>query len=201
MIPVKLHWKRYADGFQRDAEKPDILRARSGRTDPVTYELAGLENPVVLHLMNCRTDEDCIAFVSRFGPVLQMSNSTLLSNIRELAEGVRARALLSIDKRAHRETGTNFINRMMRGISLRPSYVYSEASGRGRLVMQAASLSHFMAMEFIAIHEAGAVATTCEHCSKIFLTGPLTGRRSHAKYCSDRCRVAAMRARNTVQED
>ncbi|CAN7518908.1 hypothetical protein LJR235_003568 [Pararhizobium sp. LjRoot235] len=201
MIPIKLHWKRCVDGFERDAAKPDILHARSERTDPVTYELADLENPVVLHLMNCQADEDYIAFVSRFGPVMRMSNKTVLSVIRTMAENIKTRALFTIDKRAHRETGANFINRLVRDVSLRPSYVYSEASGRGRLVMQATSLSHFMAMEFIAIHEAGAVATTCEHCDRIFLTGPLTGRRSHAKYCSDRCRVAAMRARNAAKED
>jgi hypothetical protein len=40
------------------------------------------------------------------------------------------------------------------------------------------------------------VETACDHCGGVYWTGHRTGRRSHAKYCSDRCRVAAMRARN-----
>ncbi|AWM23719.1 hypothetical protein AOX55_0000439 [Sinorhizobium fredii CCBAU 25509] len=79
-----------------------------------------------------------------------------------------------------------------------PSFVHS--AGSMRFVLKADTLYDFMVMEVAAIHEAGAAAASCEHCGKIFLTGPLTGRRSHAKYCSDRCRVAAMRARNAAKE-
>jgi hypothetical protein len=80
-----------------------------------------------------------------------------------------------------------------------PSFVYSE--GSMRFVLKADTLYDFMVMEVAAIHEAGASATSCEHCHRMFLTGPLTGRRSHARYCSDRCRVAAMRVRNAAKED
>ncbi|AGA07733.1 hypothetical protein CN151_15730 [Sinorhizobium meliloti] len=201
MIPIKLHWRRYADGFERDAEKPNILRARSERMDPVTYDLADLENPVVLHLMNCRTDEDCIAFMNRFGPLANLKSQQDLWFISRQPEVFRLNAMFTVDKRLFRSDRAHFVNTVMGAISLRPSYVYSDSSGRGRLVLEAATLHDFMMMEFAAIHEAGAVATSCEHCGRIFLTGPLTGRRSHAKYCSDRCRVAAMRARNAAKEE
>jgi hypothetical protein len=46
--------------------------------------------------------------------------------------------------------------------------------------------------------EKGCKLARCANCNDGFLTGPLTGRRSHAKYCSDRCRVAAMRARQAA---
>lgn len=38
-------------------------------------------------------------------------------------------------------------------------------------------------------------AKACLNCEVTIVTGTGTGRRSHAKYCSDRCRVAAMRKR------
>lgn len=201
MIPVKLHWTRFVDGFEQDAGEPDLLRARSERTDPITYELADLENPVVLHLMNCRTDEECIAFINRFGPPNYIEDKQALSNIKRLAEMLRLQAIFTIDKRLFRKDRAHFVNTVMSKISLRPSYVYSEPSGGGRLVLEAATLHDFLILEFAAIHEVGAVATSCEHCDRVFLTGPLTGRRSHAKYCSDRCRVAAMRARNSAKGD
>jgi hypothetical protein len=58
------------------------------------------------------------------------------------------------------------------------------------------SLETFMIMEIAMAATLGAKLGECDHCGDAFLTGPLTGRRSHAKYCSARCRVAAMRARN-----
>lgn len=39
----------------------------------------------------------------------------------------------------------------------------------------------------------GAETMTCGHCRDKYLTGPLTGRRSHSVYCSDACRKAAAR--------
>jgi hypothetical protein len=64
------------------------------------------------------------------------------------------------------------------------------------MLLKCSSLTNFMKMEIAMAAMHGAKLATCEHCGAVFLTGPLTGRRSHAKYCSDRCRVAAMRARN-----
>jgi hypothetical protein len=50
-------------------------------------------------------------------------------------------------------------------------------------------------IEMALAAEHGAVLAKCEHGGEYFLTGPLTGRRLGSKYCSARCRVAAMRAR------
>ena len=68
-------------------------------------------------------------------------------------------------------------------------------NGATRLVLEARNLRAFMALEVASAFEVGAGITHCKHCAVNFLFGPSTGRRSHVKYCSDRCRVAAMRAR------
>jgi hypothetical protein len=62
------------------------------------------------------------------------------------------------------------------------------------------SLRDFMCMECVMIAEAGARLVTCEHCKDYYLTGPRTGRRSHSRYCSDRCRAAAMRKRREEEQ-
>ena len=67
--------------------------------------------------------------------------------------------------------------------------------GRPRMTLQAQTLSAFIMHEAALIVIHGASLKACENCGKLFLTGPATGRRSTAQYCSDRCRVAAMRAR------
>ncbi|MEB3045639.1 hypothetical protein [Rhizobium mulingense] len=201
MIPIKLHWERRVDGFEKDPDRPDELRARSERTDPMIREITDLEDPLVLRLMNCRTDGDFIKFVNRFGSPLRFDDTVLsLSLIRGMADGLRTQALATIGKHLSPHERAHFINEAISNVSLRPAYVYSEETGRGRLILEADTLHTFMMMEHLAAHEAGAVATSCEHCDKLFLTGPLTGRRSHAKFCSDRCRVAAMRARNAAKE-
>ena len=68
--------------------------------------------------------------------------------------------------------------------------------GNPRLVYRVGNLLAFMAMEAALIAEAGAKAKHCENCLTLFIHGPRTGRRSHAEYCSDKCRVAALRKRN-----
>jgi hypothetical protein len=94
-----------------------------------------------------------------------------------------------------------FLNDMMNAddVIVWPSFINS--AGNARFVLRADTLYDFMVLETAVIHEVGAVAMLCEHCHKVVITGPLTGRRAHAKYCSDRCRVAAMRARNAAEED
>ena len=67
-----------------------------------------------------------------------------------------------------------------------------------RLSFSLKSLCALMLREIVMVVEKDARFTTCQQCDKAFLTGPSTGRRSHATYCSDRCRVAAMRARNAA---
>jgi hypothetical protein len=52
-----------------------------------------------------------------------------------------------------------------------------------------------MLMEVAMIVAHDVRVAECEHCGTVFLTGALTWRRAHARFCSDKCRVAAMRAR------
>ncbi|MGI0525757.1 hypothetical protein [Rhizobium giardinii] len=201
MIPtIRLNWKRYTDGFKAHLERPNVFVPQSERIEPLFYEAGDLENPVVLHFINCRSAGNYIAFLSRFGP-LDGGDLVNLKSLIFRAYAFRYNALFTIDNRSAPQERMRFLNTVMKDISLRPTFLSLETTGNGQLVLEAATLDDFMVMELAAIHEAGAVATSCEHCRKAFLTGPRTGRRSHAKYCSDRCRVAAMRARNAAKEE
>ncbi|PCK87034.1 hypothetical protein CPT32_09510 [Rhizobium sophoriradicis] len=206
-----------------------IAEPRSRRTDALLHEAINLEDPIVLRLVNCETDADYITFLNRYGALEQKDISTsdeiigdleytlgsfdkprsggavanviILNVLRDRAlslEGLIKETLWT--GRVDTAYRVRFLNELMdhAEVVVHPHFVH--AADKMRFVLQAATLFDFMVMEVTAAHEAEAVATSCEHCRRIFLTGSLTGRRSHAKYCSDRCRVAAMRARNAAKE-
>ncbi|TGS89483.1 hypothetical protein EN817_03845 [Mesorhizobium sp. M3A.F.Ca.ET.174.01.1.1] len=215
MTPVRLEWQRPADGVdlihdeelakKRSDKDGRTIRARSDRTVPVTYEISNLENPIVAHFLNCRDDKDRAAFVARFGHV-QSDDGWLgfVPWIEHLQEVMRVGLKWSSQtaNTLHPQANSLMNDVTAKRVSLRPSFELAADNANAlRLVLHPDSLASYMVMEIALAHEVGAVATTCEHCGKHFLTGPLTGRRSHAKYCSDRCRVAAMRKRNSSAEE
>ncbi len=234
MIPIRLIWELRTDGFElKDVTCPGgstyrAIQSRTTRTEPLRYEAISLEDPVVLHFINCKADEDFVAFLNRFGDLGREINESDggAPVVRDRSQRKKNRApeskMLSIPLEKLKTYCSNlwrniamttpmaktdtiekvrFLNDMMNadGVTVWPSFINS--AGNARFVLRADTLYDFMMLETAAIHEVGAVAMLCEHCRKLVITGPLTGRRAHARYCSDRCRVAAMRARNAAKGD
>jgi hypothetical protein len=86
-------------------------------------------------------------------------------------------------------------NRTLAAVGLTPRLDTTADGGAVCLALTPRTLADFMIMEVAMVASHGAKLSQCQHCGTQFLTGTLTGRRSHAVYCSDRCRTAAMRAR------
>ncbi|RUW92045.1 hypothetical protein [Mesorhizobium sp. M7A.F.Ca.US.010.02.1.1] len=204
MVPIRLNWRRFPEGEQAQfGDVVDLLQAlKENRLDLVTYELNDLagsaaspDSPIVMHLMNARDDVALDAFQKRFGPLTDPlveggNNSWLTMN------EARERFDLYLRIAPPRPNRIGLVNDLLASVSLRPQVYFPDGAQTPQIVLTAESLYDFMLMEIATIHQVGAVVTACSHCRKLYLTGPLTGRRSHAVYCSDRCRVAAMRARN-----
>lgn len=209
MQPLSVEWERCPDGVEiidrgpAPAAEPNKtrisgphglwLKARSDRRAPVVYEMQNLENPVVMHFLNARTPDDMAAFHSRFGMRGAFSEESL-------EDCFQARNNL-MNFLAHSTTSqiaqaTEVVNLLLEEVQLRPTFDFSGPGKKPVITLHPKLLWHFMAMEIATAASHGAEISQCENCGKFFLTGPLTGRRSHAKYCSDRCRVAAMRKRN-----
>jgi hypothetical protein len=201
MIPIHLEWRRPVDGVDliedESAGEEGMLLARSDRFEPIAFRSHNLEDPLCLRLVNCQSTEDDLKFISRFGfPDTRYARDGryFAGLVRSLKEDLDELLwLTTADDPAQRG---RLANELLKDTALHPSFEYSEATGRNSLVIRASSLADLMSMEACFALEAGAVMTRCAHCNKSYLTGPLTGRRSHSVYCSDRCRVAAMRARN-----
>ena len=186
---------------RRDRDERSLV-ARSKRMEAVPYSIEDLEDPFALRLVNCNDDDSLVAFTSRFGiPV----NGNIDEEPQAIPERMDVEALhslkstlieiLSLNNFPNSVEKAAYASQETRGIALHPSIEF--LGNRNALVMRPKHFSELMMMEAIFAFEAGAVLTRCGHCDKAYLTGPLTKRRSHAVYCSDRCRVAAMRERNT----
>jgi hypothetical protein len=203
---VALAWKRCPDGVEEivvEAPKRAVdgtvlgpgpgprYRYKSKRRDSVLYQATSLDNPLIVQLCNARTPEHLLAFYSNYGllwdgddwPADISPVPVMTKYLRAVGSGNRAAALA-------------VVNSKIQVIPFR--FSYDIEAGQPVLTARTNSLEHFMFAEGMLIAEHGARLVECEHDRRLFLTGPLTGRRSHAKYCSDRCRVAAMRARNAI---
>jgi hypothetical protein len=198
MLPVQLATRRFPGGFKAN-NPPGVLIADERQAVPHNVAL-DLERPMFARLINsCRTDDDLRAFADRDWdqPV------THVGELRALAGRLSEAAKVSLDERFAEAAdadgfGAHMINYLLGTERLSPRVRLID--GRMRLSLEANSTATFMAMEVAAAFEVGAQITACQHCHNVFLFGPLTGRRSHAQYCAVKCRVAAMRARNSKKD-
>lgn len=194
MMPLRLEWSRCPDGVELVGES---YRPRSGRRVPVTYDLTNLEDSIAIRFVNTKDDAAAKAlFLGRFG----MPTSAEYVTQDQLDEQhMHVVGMLFVDADDGPAVVAANVNEGLRDAATKlvPAM---EVVGDGsvRIVASAGDLLSLMMMEMAFAAEVGAQIGVCGHCETIYFTGPLTGRRSHAKYCSDRCRVAAMRKRNSM---
>lgn len=197
ITPIQLTWARPVDGvkFAESATGNPILEYVTEREHPVQHRLSNLEDPTAMRLVNATTNDALLAFVGRFG-LLDRSGGQRHNFVgtigyhRDQITELLTMTALPPDERIGRS------NALLQYTVFKPTFEMT-TQGQQRLVLLAENLVDFMFYECAVAIDVGAVLSACEHCNLKFLTGPLTGRRSHAKYCSDRCRVAAMRTRRS----
>lgn len=218
MSPLELEWSRCPDGVRLTPNTKQAFECRSEERVPVRYELESLEDTLIVQFLNAThpktieetkkrgskvakqagIDAGFVTFFSRHGlPVPGKSMK------RELAEQQQEEieqlfwASVGTLERSADQAAAEF-NRLISewsGYSVQPTLRHG-VGGNLRLVYRVSNLLAFMALEAALIAEAGAKAKHCDNCFTLFIHGPRTGRRSHAEYCSDKCRVAALRKRN-----
>lgn len=217
MYGITLDWQQCVDGvelfdygpFREPAggikgatylpTKPfgEQFRPKSDRFSPISFNLHNLESPIIVHFANARNDELLEKFLTRFGmPRLareEVSRDRILTDKKEYSALLSTAAAGGMP--AVKAVNAKMIDDQHRSPILQ--LILSEKR-KPQVVLRPSSLAALMRLEALMIAANNARLKSCEHDETLFLTGPLTGRRSHAKYCSDRCRVAAMRARNAV---
>lgn len=203
MIPVSLAWKRPVDGMEidkaagtvtvLDVASNEIFVPRTDRTQDVTYQVTNLEDPIVMRFVNAHRENSLLDFLSRFGRL--SANPMYRLEVELEARLLLTHLLSSTTHFAHEpvKDRVRWVNEMLSHADLKASFDYAGPGQSAQVVLHPQDLLGLMAMEVALAHEAGAVVGQCANCGKLYLTGPLTGRRSSAVYCSDKCRVAANR--------
>lgn len=204
--------QRCPDGYELTTlhGRPHFL-GRTERLVPVRLEMQNLENPAVVEFINAGDDDSLLRFFSAFGRTSEAIARRYELEGQPSPEGDRGNNLvaqMAFRTMLERATGSNQAD-MLRSINdslgrnmaidVTPTFELDAETGIPRMMLKCVDLAQYMTMEIAMVAMHGAKLGTCEHCGNVFLTGHLTGRRSTAKYCSDKCRVAAMRVRNAAK--
>jgi hypothetical protein len=171
----------------------DVFRYRTDRCEPLRLEIKSLENPLVVAFMNARDDHGRAEFLSKYG-MLFPENEILHSEVLRSQD-----SFAGLLARIHHRKPAVAVATVNQAMAAHPSFNLKptlQIVGKApQLMLGCATLVFFMLMEVAMIATYGVHAAHCQHCHTMFVTGTLTGRRSSAKFCGDRCRMAAMRAR------
>jgi hypothetical protein len=194
MLPIQLYSRRFPNGFQLSDD--GVLTADPEDREPLIISAPNLEKPLFLALANCKTDDDYRKFADAYFD----EPSVTLRSLRDLGLGAHivTKVVTATERSAPLAGDPALINALLVQVRLRPRI--QRIDGVPRLILEVNSVRDFISVEIAAAYEVGAKVMACQHCSKLILYGPLTGRRSHAKFCGDKCRVAAMRTRNAAKE-
>jgi hypothetical protein len=184
MFRLRLESQRCPDGVLLERGR---FHYRTDRRETVRREISNLEDPLVMVFVNARENDQRVQFFSQFG-LLEAGQDIRRPDVLNYQEAFHD---LLLRREFFDSTASLFSDH---SFDLRPTlYLVGDAA---QVRLDNRTLLSFMLMETATATAQGAQLAACERCGTQFLTGPLTGRRSHARFCSDRCRVAAMRARN-----
>jgi hypothetical protein len=192
-----------------------VFRYRTDRREPHRIRIVNLEDPVIIALINANDDEQRQSFFARFGlgsfldrmlwwqgweeyPLEgwrfipdELHRDGVLKNQSRLRELLRT---VGGQDSAAAMIAVNSVIAARPAFNLQPTFHLAGPRGTPRLLLKSQTFLGFMLAEMAMIVANGASVTECEKCGTTFLTGALTWRRSSARFCSDRCRVAANRA-------
>lgn len=225
MIPLTLEWSRCPDGLeihdygpdsvedieiggvkttQRRARTGRWLRCRTPRRSPVVLETIDLEDPIALRYINTRSTEERVTFFERYG-FLGFSHEgesgaeeVDLDFFEQHHDSLR-QALSAAFGGSPAEKSTR-LNSLLKSTSMGTS-IEMAGDGKGRMIFHPSNLLHFMCLEVATAAINDVALTNCANCDNAFLTGRLAHRRADAKFCSDKCRMAALRKRRTAKAD
>lgn len=170
---------------------------RTGELKKFARTSVDLTDPLSMRFMNTTDEESLTQFYSRFG--LRYWDETKMFPVeremayRDLFKTHVKLVLSNLDPLKKRKGLQHFVV----GTNINP-YLHPITDGDIRMGLAALQLEDAMRLEVLVAIANGVKLAFCENCQQALYTGPLTGNRSHAKYCSNRCRVAAMRKRNAA---
>lgn len=201
-LPIKKlfeppEWRLASDG----SLKPNLfIQPRTDRRQTVHLNTVDLENPVALRYINAKSESELTKFFDRYGFLLQREHHDgSPKEDTELAFEMWSHKLISGALQAafgkNPAEKAEKVHYLVKSDPLRTSFELGP-DGKGQLVFHPANLRHFMCFEIAMAAASDVALTNCGTCGNAFFVGRPAHRRTDAKFCSERCRVAAMRKRN-----
>lgn len=174
---------------------------RSTRRTARSYDVSDLSSPLVLNFLNSSdTIEKRANFFAAHGMLDRPEDGLRDDEWTSEALGILDNAVRIGPLAEHPERIETLNDLLRTSLTIHLGFDYLGPDQAKRMVLRPHSLFDLMCAEVAMAAEVNAVLTSCENCSKLFYTGHLTGRRSTARYCSDRCRAAANRRLSGSQE-
>jgi hypothetical protein len=203
MTTLFLDWQRPKDGARFDpletfapwgGDADQFVRANGMASEHRSFRVYDLKTPLSVAFVNCSSGNEFAGFVADNGfpfradhehGMIGMESLTGLK--KDLLEGLEGSNLVSrFDK-------VELGRQVLGAVQIEPTLEYSRVTNSPKLTMRPESLSHLMRLEIVTAYELGASFRRCERCDEGFLTGKNTQGRSTARFCSDKCRMSALR--------
>jgi hypothetical protein len=192
-----------AGGFGLDGIRPaeTVFQFRTERRKDLRIEIKNLKNSVVAKFIDARDDKTRAEFLSEVGLLAPPQGSygreetTAYDVLRWQDHLAQLLAHISRSKPAAGIAAVNATLATHRTFSLEPTLQAGQKKTKPQISFACQNLLGLMLMEVGLIAAYGARAARCQHCHRLFITGPFTGRRATAKFCHRNCRQAALRDR------
>lgn len=211
MIGVELKFSRCADGAEiveysaptpnpkeallgGDAREGLYIRYRSGVMRLYDRRLVDLKQTMAEEFLACSSPAGFMKFVSDYGiPGGAPDGRTTEVELSALVESRDwLRQLFDLTAANKTTDAVHLYNRIAKPLTP----FLAQWSGHKTPVMafEAQNPYGLMAMEAALAVANATTLRTCAHCSRPFLAGALTSKRTNAFYCQNKCRVAHQRA-------
>ena len=189
MHPLRLETERPVNGVILD--KGARFCPRDSRRDRLRLESDDLRNPFVLRFINATDDEARAEFLTAYGCLLpgkqDCSRKAFGQLQREMFRLLSTAGTWDLLDSRGPAKAVNMIREKGDRFDAIPV--------PGGIVLRYESLLALTRAEVRKVVDFGVRFDACDQCEVAFLTGPTTGRKGHAKFCSNRCRAAALRER------
>jgi hypothetical protein len=178
-----------------------LFRFRTERRRDLRIEIKNLKDSVVAKFIDARDDKTRAEFISEYGLLAPpqgayaQSENTAYAVLGWQDQLEQLLSHIRLSKPAAGVAAVNAAMAMHRTFSLEPTLRAGGRKSKPQISFACQNLLGLMLMELGIIAAYGARPAYCQHCHKLFITGPFTGRRATAKYCHRNCRQAALRAR------
>ena len=197
-LPVRGRFRVCEDGY----EWSDVRSGRARITEPAVPEwktsLATITNMAV-EIANVSLNDDVgvRGFLGRWGlPVIKDETkqaTMMLADFYDLVRNVRD-AVAHASRRDEKSFKAQFDKHAI--LAARPRYETHAALGEPQVFVESRDPAAMAWLQLAQREVSNAEYRRCGWCGTYFVVSGVEGHRRSRQYCSDRCRVAANRAKN-----